>query len=141
MESSCVGGVVTKLRNGLFEIDDRGDSVAEIHLNGDFGEISADDISAWSEWDFQLGRTPIEIPVGFKVTSIIIGFVNGLTESPMDEDGNCTISVVSAFPGWVSISGVPQERVESLLELERYLEANINATFKILMDHSVVHEC
>ena len=136
MESSCVSGVVTRLRNGMFEIDDRGDAIAEIHLNGDFGEISQEDISAWAEWDRQLKREPIHIPVGFKMSSMIIGWVHGLINPPMDDKGNYIGPEVSAFPGLVRISGAPQVRVESLGELELYLEANINVAFDLLIKHS-----
>lgn len=136
MSSTCVGGVVTKLRDGMFEIDDRGDAIAEIQLNGDFGEISQEDISVWAEWDRQLKREPILIPVGFKMTGMIIGWVHGFTMPPMDDNGNYIGPVVSAFPGLVSISGALQERVESLRELELYLEANINVAFDLLIKHS-----
>lgn len=137
MESSCVGGVVTKLRDGMFEIDDRGDAIAEIQLNGNFGEISEEDISVWAEWDRKHKREPIHIPVGFKMTGMIIGFVHGLTVQPMDDDGHYIgPDVVSAFPGLASISGAPQERVESLRELELYLETNINVAFDLLNKHS-----
>lgn len=136
MDSMCVDGVVSRLRNGLFWIDDRGDSVAEIHVTGDFGELSEQDAAVWAEWDRQLGRSAIEYPIGFKSTSMIIGFVNGLVAAPMDEQGNYTGAHTSAFPGWASIKGVPQQQVATLLELEQYLESNIRYVFNLLIQYS-----
>lgn len=130
-KSSCVGGVVTTLLEGLFEIDDRGDGFAEIALKGDFGQITAEDAAAWAQWDAQVGRAALPPPVGFKMTSKVVGYVHGdegrVQAAQDDQTGEWT-RAESAFPGYAQLrdtgNRAARVRVESIQDLEQYLCAN-----------------
>lgn len=132
-DSLCVGGVVTALLEGIFEIDDRGDGYAEITLKGEFGETTA----TWREWDAQAGELGAPTPMGIQVTRKVIGRVHGdegRVQAAHDAETGDWTRAESAFPGHVQLldvgtcstaySSAPRVRVNSLQELEQYLDAN-----------------
>jgi hypothetical protein len=124
--SICVGGVVSTLLDGLFEIDDRGDGIAEIKLKAHFGETTGADAVSAAEWDDYVGRPRLPLPAGFKITSAIVGFVHGDSErvlAAQDDEGNWT-RTESALPGVAHIVGACEVRVETMEGLERYLREN-----------------
>jgi hypothetical protein len=135
-ESDCVGGVVTPLLNGLFEVDDRGDGIAEIRLRGDFGEITAQDVEAFAAWDARVGRPVLPVPIGFKITSLVVGYVHGEFASDGRDESDHWVRTVSAFPGLADITGAQQERVASLQDLEQYIRANRDAAFRLWLEYS-----
>lgn len=116
------------LLGGLFTIEDRGDGIAEIKLNGDFGEITAEDVAAWAELDGYLGRPEIPVPVGLKVTSMIVGFIHGDDDrilAAQDDQTGEWIRTESALPGYAHMTGAAARvRVESMHDLDRYLRNN-----------------
>ena len=138
-ESVCAFGVVASLLAGRFSIDDRGDGVAEIHLNGDFGEVTAADIAAWSEFDGYLGRQSLPIPVGLKHASLMIGYVDGDADhvhAAQDSKTGEWLHFASGFPGVAKVNGADPARVESIQDLEQYLTENMQAVMLCWLKHT-----
>lgn len=118
--------VATAMLNGLFEVKDRGDGIADITLIGDFGEITAACNEAAAEWDACLGRPALPLPVGFKIERSRVGSVHADHERvlPCQDESGHWVRLASALPGLARIRGAKAIRVESQHELEKCIAEN-----------------
>lgn len=115
------------LCDGLFEVEDRGDGVAEIALVGHFGTITEETVEHLRRFDEQLGRRHIGMPIGHKISGMLVGLV----QRSAHDDG-------PVFPGTARFCDKDPQTVANLLDLEAYLELHRDRALKLLLERSEV---